>query len=768
MNWRWLTPLNPRRRLGARFAWLLGASGLAFALLAAFVVNRYEREQLVDSQGQAMRREALLISRLLNAALQERLQQLRDTAALPLLGSGLMEPGDARLLLEGLRAQQPAWAWLALTNAQGRVKEATNGLLEGQSQSEEPWFSEAMKAPWTGPRRPAGALAEHLGLDGGAPPSLIDLAVPLIDVQGRPMGVLVARLHWRWLDELYQSLQPPDRRLAGSESLVLTRDDHVLLGPPAWLDRALALPGLGELRQGAAPRVLNWPGEGDFVTALGRDERAGAGPGAGLTVLVRQPVAQAFLAADVLEQRLLMLGLAATVVFVALSFWLGSRVARPIRALSDAAARVGRGAAPDFAVLAPGRADEVAELGATLQALHTELAQRQAEQRREQALLRQRETQLAQTSRMARVGGWTSDLQTGLSSWTDEMARIYELPPESVPTRELALAYFLHGDRQQLEVAISRLIRKAVPYDLELQLRTPAGNQKWVRAQARAVLRDGVVVQLEGITQDITERRAAEEAVRALNAELEQRVADRTAELQAANAELDSFAYAVSHDLRAPLRAMSGFSQALVEDCGPQLDAEARGYLDQIVQGSHRMGGLIEGLLVLSRTLRGSLRADDVDLSALAERCAAELRRAEPQRVVDVRIQPGLHLMGDQRMFDAVINNLLGNAWRYTAGTTNARIELAAEDVDGVRWFALTDNGAGFDMAHAGRLFKAFARLHRQDEFPGIGIGLATVQRIIHRHGGRIEAHGATGQGARFRFTVPARRAVENLESAAP
>jgi signal transduction histidine kinase len=767
LSWRWLTPLNPRRSLRARFAWLLGASGLALALLTAFVVNRYERAQLVDSQGQAMRREALLISRILNAALQERLQQLREAAAQPLLTSGLVETGDARLLLEALRAQQPAWAWLALTNARGRVLVATNALLEGQAQNEERWFAEGMKAPWIGPRRPAGALAEHLGLDGGAPPSLIDLAVPVIDVQGRPLGVVAARLRWRWLDELHQSLQSPVRRLVGSESLVLDRDGHVLLGAPVWLDRALVLPGLSDLRQGAAPRVLTWPGEGDFVTALGH-QPGGDGPGAGLTVLVRQPVAQAFLAAEVLEQRLLLLGLAATLVFVGLSFWLGSRVARPIRALSDAALRVGRGEAPDFTVLAPGRADEVAELGAALQALHTQLAHRQAEQRREQALLGQREAQLAQTSRMARVGGWTTDLLTGASSWTAEMAHIYELPPETEPTRELALAYFQGKDRQALEKAISRLIRQAVPYDLELELRTPNGQVKWVRAQARAVLRNGEVVQLEGITQDVTERRAAEEAVRVLNAELEQRVADRTAELQAANAELDSFAYAVSHDLRAPLRAMSGFSQALVEDCGPQLDAEARGYLDQIVQGSHRMGGLIEGLLVLSRTLRGTMRTDEVDLSALAEDCVADLRRAEPQRVVAVHIQPGLHLVGDRRMFDAVINNLLGNAWKYTAGTAQARIDLVAEDVDGVRWFALTDNGAGFDMAHAGRLFKAFARLHRQDEFPGIGIGLATVQRIIHRHGGRIQAQGAPGKGASFRFTVPARRAVETLESVAP
>lgn len=142
---------------------------------------------------------------------------------------------------------------------------------------------------------------------------------------------------------------------------------------------------------------------------------------------------------------------------------------------------------------------------------------------------------------------------------------------------------------------------------------------------------------------------------------------------------------------------------------------------------------------MLSRSSRGELRSDDVDLSALAERVVAELRRTEPQRRVQVAIDPGLHAVGDVRMLDVVLHNLLGNAWKYTRDRADARIALRGMDLDGQRWFCVTDNGAGFDMAHAGRLFKAFARLHRQDEFPGLGIGLATVQRIIHRHGGQID-----------------------------
>lgn len=865
---------------------MLGASGLAFALLAAFVVDRYQRAQLLDSLGQGMRREAMLLSRALNLALQDRLQQLRDLAAQPLVSSGLAEPGDLRLLLEGLRSAQPALAWLAITDEDGRVLVATNTLLEGSVLAGEPWFQPAQKQPWIGTRRPAGALAEHLGLSGGEVPALIDLGLPLLDVEGRRWGVLTARLRWDWLDEIHRAMQAPGRRLPGSDSLVLDGEDRVLIGPPARLDRRLDMVPIDALRAASAPQVLTWPGEGEFVTAVGRDEAATDVGSAGLSVVLRQPAALAFAAADEIRRRLLLVGLLATAVFVAISAWVAQRVAQPIRALADEAGRVVEGQAPDFKAIAPRRDDEVAELARKLQLLHAELERRLLEQQqasdryetlfrsapvaiyftdgqtlklanraclqlfgaadlpallgrgsldlfhpddrarmaereallrrwqptdppvpmlshrvlrldgstaqvestalplsmgglqgvqvvlrdvteeyRARALLAEREAQLSQTSRMAKVGGWQVDLLTQVATWTDEMARIYEVPPDTPPGRQLALSYFQGEHRQRLKDAVDRALSDGEPYDLELQLITPNGHVKWVRAQAHLVKAGGRPVRLEGITQDITERRAAQEALQALNAELEARVQARTAELQAANDELDSFAYAVSHDLRAPLRAMSGFAQALVEDHGAQLDAEARSYLDEIVKGSERMGGLIDGLLTLSRTLRGALRADDVDLSQLALRCEAELRRAEPQRRVEVRIEPGLRATGDRRMLDAVVNNLLGNAWKYSRDTVEARIEFFSRRIDDATWICVKDNGAGFDMMHAGRLFKAFARLHRHDEFPGLGIGLATVQRIIQRHGGRIVAEGEPGRGATFCFTLPARQAGASSES---
>jgi light-regulated signal transduction histidine kinase (bacteriophytochrome) len=263
-----------------------------------------------------------------------------------------------------------------------------------------------------------------------------------------------------------------------------------------------------------------------------------------------------------------------------------------------------------------------------------------------------------------------------------------------------------------------------------------------------------VLAATRSINREEALRREAEQELRQFNAELERRVIERTAHLDVANKELSAFAYTVSHDLRAPLVTIGGFSQALVEDYLQRLDETGQNYVRRIHAEALRMGHLIDDLLRLSRITRAEMKRETVDLSATAEGILAELHERHPDRQVEVAITKGLTAQGDLRLLRVALENLLVNAWKFTGNRAQARIEFGATDKDGERVFFVRDDGVGFDMAYAHKLFTPFHRMHPAEEFPGTGIGLVTVQRIIGRHGGRIWAEGAVEKGATFYFTL--------------
>jgi signal transduction histidine kinase len=355
-----------------------------------------------------------------------------------------------------------------------------------------------------------------------------------------------------------------------------------------------------------------------------------------------------------------------------------------------------------------------------------------------------------------RMGIWELDLAHGYLTLSPELEAILGFEPGEFDGRMRRLLDKVYpSDRAGVRRAIAKAIRGLANPELDFRFLRTGLEPGWLLGRGLVHCdAAGRPVRLVGVGIDVTTQKLAELEVLRLNAELERRVAERTAQLQAINKELEAFCYSVSHDLRAPLRSIQGFNEVLLERYAAKLDARGQEFLRRACASSQHMEALIEDLLKLSRVGRSELLRRPVDLSAQASAIADELHSSDPARLAHFEIAPALRVSGDERLLRIVLENLLRNAWKFSSRRTQTIIEVGfTPNPEGA--FFVRDNGAGFDPAYTERLFGVFQRLHSSSEFPGTGVGLATVQRIINRHGGRVWAEGAVDRGATFYFSLP-------------
>jgi PAS domain S-box-containing protein len=371
--------------------------------------------------------------------------------------------------------------------------------------------------------------------------------------------------------------------------------------------------------------------------------------------------------------------------------------------------------------------------------------------------LRLSSERLQLATRAARIGIWDWDIPRNELVWDESMYHLYGLRSGDFGEAYDAWIRTVHPeDKARTDGEIQAALRGEREYAPEFRIVRADGSIRYIKADSRTI-RDpeGKPLRMIGTNIDITEIKRAEEEIRKLNEELEQRVAERTAALQATNKELEGFSYSVSHDLRAPLRAVAGFSRILQEEYKSSLDAEGQRLLDQVNQGATRMGRLIDDILAFSRMSRTKMGTQVVDMTAMARDVFADLQASAADRKIRFTLNALPPAMGDLAMLRQVWSNLLGNAVKYTAQREEAIIEVSGSFQGNELVYCVKDNGAGFDMQYANKLFGVFQRLHTDAQFEGTGIGLAIVRRVLERHSGRVWAEGKVNQGATFHFALP-------------
>jgi signal transduction histidine kinase/HAMP domain-containing protein len=783
---------------------------LLLAVLPGFGLTLYlgfaQRQQAVA----AAQEDALQLARV-TAAQQAQLieaerQWLATIAQLPEVLGG--DAAACRARFAELRQQYPRYVNLTVVTVDGDTFCSALPFTPPVSVAQRAWFERVTHTH-------AFAVGDYqVGTITGK--ATINIALPLLDEVDQIRAIVVAALDVGWLNRRLAEAPPPEGTtltMIDQHGTIVARYPDM----ERWIGRALPDAPIVRTVLAQGEGTADLPDLDGVARLLAFKPLVGSGPQASLAMVVGLAKAVVFAEVDgVFLRSLLVLGVV-TLVGMAVN-WASAdwSILRPIKGLVRATAQVAAGDLSARTGLPHGRG-ELGQLARAFDAMAQTLETRQGEAARAEAA-RQRALErlellheidrglIAQEAPEAIAAAVLRplrellgvpraivnmfDLAAGEVEWLAAAGRrrlrigpgvrysirlmgdvealqrgepqvidVHSLPPG--PEVDALLASGVHVYMVVPMIAGGELIGALSfggapgPFPTEQVSIAQEAAMQLAIAIAQARLHERVKRQAEDLELRVRERTqelyTAQAALQQTNAELVQ----LTSALQTANRELEAFSYSVSHDLRAPLRSIDGFSQVLLEDYGDTLDAQGQDSLQRIRMATQRMAELIDALLELSRVTRAELSREAVDVTAVARTIAAELQRHEPSRRVAFVIADGLVMQGDPRLLRVLLHNLLGNAWKFTAKQPQARIEVGRlTQPDGTLTWFVRDNGAGFDMAYADKLFAPFQRLHRATEFPGTGIGLATVQRIIHRHGGHIWAEGAVEQGATIYFTL--------------
>jgi PAS domain S-box-containing protein len=752
---------SPARSVRARFALVIGLSGLLFALGVSVLIEINQREQLSTALREASLREAQFLGQTLSLSLKERILQIRQVAAMPEVASGMADPGKLRLALEQVRSQHSELVWLAIVDAQGKVEVATGTLLEAQVLSSQPWYVEGLKAAWVGVPHPPGPLANHLAMDAeGKPPKLIDLSVPIIDYEGRTIGVVVAMLDWASIRDLHSTLMRPLQESSGQESLLLSPLGEVTIGPEAYLGRQLDVPGLPAILTGSQPGVIRWREEEPYLTAAAGVRLMDSPDSPQWTLVLRQQASRAFLPLAQARQRMLVGGVLATLFFLGVSWWVAGRIARPLRTLANTAVRLRHGDQVEFPPVAPHARDEIAQLSVALRemdaAMRSQLQQLHSSATRFRALIDTTPDGIV----ACRAEAITLINRAGLSMTGEREAASWFGKP--------LVSLFMPEVRGGIEVVLRELEREHLVSPFETRLLGAAGQGVPVEVIAWAYTDDDGQRVKHMHIRDITERQrvAAELDEHRLN--LEAQISHRTQELQlardkaeSANRAKSAFLANMSHEIRTPMNAIMGMAFLMRQQ--PESPENPK-RLGMMVDASEHLMGVLNDVLDLSKIESGKLSLEHIDfkLDALLTRSKDLMAEKAMQKGLNLLASnqtPWRDLRGDPTRITQALINLLSNAVKFTAqGSVVLRaVPVDAEGSPGLVRFEVQDTGVGIAPEQLDRIFEPFEQADNSTtrRFGGSGLGLSITRSLAEQMGGSISARSEPGRGSTFAITVP-------------